>query len=61
MGEEIELKMGEEVLKALHEFLSQLFFVVVRRLSLLDSAREASGSLVGALRVAWERLVSISH
>ena len=60
VDEEIESKMGEEILKALHEFLSQRFLWWCEALSLLDSAR---GPLLGAaastLRVAWERLVCI--
>jgi len=60
----LESKMDEEILEALHEFLSQWFLWWCEALSLLDSARKAKGSLLGAaastLRIAWERLVSIS-
>ena len=66
MDEEIESKMGEEILKALREFLSQRFlWWWCEALSLLDSARKASGSLLGAtastLWVAWGQLVSTSR
>jgi len=60
INEEIESKMGEEILKALHEFLSQRFLWWCEALSLLDFGR---GSLLGeaafTLRIAQERLVSI--
>ena len=63
--EKIESRMGKEILKALHEFLSQRFLWWCEALSLIDSARKAKGSFLGAaastLRIAWERLVSISH
>ena len=65
MDEEIESEMGSEILKALHEFLSQRFLWWCEALSLLNSARFARGSPLGTaastLRIAWERLVSISH
>ncbi len=61
----LESKMDEEILVALHEFLSQRFLWWCEALSLLDSARKAKGSLLGAaastLRIAWERLVSLSR
>ena len=61
----LESNMDEEILEALHKFLSQQFLWWCEALSLLDSTREAKGSLLGAaaptLRVAWERLVGISH
>ena len=59
----LESKMDETILGALHEFLSQRFLWWCETLSLLDSAREAKGSLLGGaastLRITWERLVSI--
>jgi len=61
----LESNVDEEILGALREFLSTRFLWWCEALSLLDSAREAKGSLLGAaastLRIAWERLVSISH
>ena len=61
----LETKMDEEILKALHEFLSQRFLWWCEALSLLDSACDARGSVLGAvaptLRIAWEQLVSIPH
>ena len=58
-------KMDEEILGALHEFLSQRFLWWCEALSLLDSARKAKGSLLGdaacTLRIAWKKLVSISN
>ena len=61
----LESKMDEEILEALHEFLSQRFLWWCEALSLLDSARNAMGSLLGAaastLQIAWERVVSIPH
>ena len=61
----LESKMDEEILGALYEFLSQRFLWWCEALSLLDSARNARGSLLGAaastLWIAWERLVSISQ
>ena len=57
--------MDEEILRELLEFLSKRFLWWCEALSLLDSARKAKGSLLGAaastLRIAWEQLVSISH
>ena len=59
-----ESKMDKEILEALHGFLSQQFLWWCEALSLLESAHEAKGSLLGAaastLRIAWERLVGIS-
>ena len=60
----LESKMDGNVLGALYEFLSQRFLWWCEALSLLDSARDARGSLGAAastLRIAWERLVSISN
>ena len=60
----LESKMDENILGALYEFLSQRFLWWCEALSLLDSARDESGSLGAAastLRIAWERLVSISN
>jgi len=61
----LESNMDEAVLEALHEFLSQRFLWWCEALSFLDSARRARGSLLetaaSTLRIAWERLVSISH
>ncbi len=61
----LESKMDDEILEALREFLSQRFLWWCEALSLLDFARKARGTLLGAatstLRIAWERLVSISH
>ena len=59
----LESKMDETILGALHEFLSQRFLWWCEALSLLDSARQAKGSLLlgaaSTLRITWERLVSI--
>ena len=61
----LESKVDEEISEALHGFLSRRFLWWCEALSLLDSARNAKGTLLGAaastLRIAWERLVSISH
>ena len=60
----LESKMDEEILEALHEFLSRRFLWWCEALSLLNFARYARGSLgaaASALWIAWERLVSISH
>ena len=61
----LESKMDGKILGALHEFLSQRFLWWCEALSLLDSARKARGSFLGAaastLRTTWERLVRISN
>ena len=60
----LESKMDEEILEALREFLSKRFLWWCEALSLLGYAHEARvslGAAASALRIAWERLVSISH